>query len=123
MKYEITCDPTYTAVEVRLETGERFAADSGAMAWMSPNIKTETSTRGGMLAGLKRKILAGESFFQNVYFPEGGPGSVTFAPDLPGMLPCTNFPTASCSWKRRLPGIQRRHQMRFQIRRTERLFQ
>ena len=79
MKYEISCDPTYTAVEVHLSEGERFAADSGAMAWMTSNIKTETSTRGGMMAGLKRKLLAGESFFQNVFYPQGGPGSVTFA--------------------------------------------
>ena len=65
MKYEMSCQPTYTAVEVHLESGERFAADTGAMAWMSSNMKTETSTRGGMLAGLKRKLLSGESFFQN----------------------------------------------------------
>ena len=86
MKYEITCDPTYAAVEVHLETGERFAADSGAMAWMTSNMKTETSTRGGMLAGLKRKVLSGESFFQNMYYPQGGPGSVTFAPGSAGHI-------------------------------------
>jgi len=84
MNYEISCDPTYAVVEVRLENNERFVAEAGAMAWMSSNIKTETSTRGGMLAGLKRKLLAGESFFQNTYSPEGGPGSVTIAPGVAG---------------------------------------
>jgi uncharacterized protein (TIGR00266 family) len=84
MKYDINCDPTYTAVEVHLDSGERFAADTGAMAWMTSNIRTETSTRGGIMAGLKRTLLSGESFFQNVYFPEGGPGSVTFAPGSAG---------------------------------------
>ncbi len=54
------------------------------MAWMSGNIKTQTSTRGGLLAGMKRKLLSGESFFQNTYTPEGGPGSVTFAPGSAG---------------------------------------
>ena len=84
MQYKIICDPTYSAVEVSLNAGERVVGDSGAMAWMSGNIKTETATRGGFLAGMKRKLLSGESFFQNVYCPEGGPGTVTFAPGSAG---------------------------------------
>ena len=80
MKYEIICNPTYSAVELNLESGERIVADAGAMAWMSSNIQTETSTRGGMLAGLKRSMLTGESFFQNTYYPEDGPGTVALAP-------------------------------------------
>ncbi len=84
MKYQITCAPTYSAVEINLAPGERVIADSGAMAWMTGNIKTETSTRGGFMAGMKRKLLSGESFFQNTYYPEGGAGSVTFAPGSSG---------------------------------------
>lgn len=84
MKYEITCNPTYSAVEVNLEPGERFVADAGAMAWMSSNIKTETAVRGGLMAGMKRALLSGESLFQNIYYPEGGPGTVAFAPGSPG---------------------------------------
>ena len=84
MQYEITCNPTYSAVEVSLEADERFVADSGAMAWMSGNVKTKTAARGGLIAGMKRKLLSGESFFQNTYCPEGGPGTVTFAPGSTG---------------------------------------
>jgi uncharacterized protein (TIGR00266 family) len=84
MKYEIVCNPTYSAVEVSLDSGERVVSESGAMAWMSPNMKTETSTRGGLLSGLKRKLLSGESFFQNTYYPEGGPGTVALAPGASG---------------------------------------
>ena len=84
MQYQITCNPTYSAVEVNLEAGERILAESGAMAWMSSNIKTETGMKGGFISGMKRKLLTGESFFQNTYYPEGGPGSVTFAPGSPG---------------------------------------
>ncbi len=84
MQYNIFCEPTYSAVEVQLETGERVVAESGAMAWMTANMQTETSTRGGFMAGMKRKLLAGESFFQNTYYPEGGPGTVTFAPGSAG---------------------------------------
>jgi len=84
MNYEIICSPTYSAVDVRLEPGEPIVAESGAMAWMSANVRTETSTRGGLLAGMKRKMLSGESFFQNTYRPDGGPGSVTLSPGTAG---------------------------------------
>ena len=86
MKYRLESQPTYSAVEVDLQPGERVVAESGAMAWMSSNIKTETAARGGMLAGLKRKLLSGESFFQNTYSAEGGPGQIAFAPGSPGHI-------------------------------------
>ncbi len=84
MQHQIICNPTYSAVEVSLQSGERIVGDSGAMAWMTANIKTETSTRGGFLAGMKRKLLSGESFFQNTYCAEGGPGAITLAPGAAG---------------------------------------
>jgi uncharacterized protein (TIGR00266 family) len=86
MNYQLLGDKTYAAVEVSLEAGERIVSESGAMAWMSANMKTETSTRGGLMQGMKRKLLAGESFFQNTYSPEGGPGSVAFAPGSCGAI-------------------------------------
>ncbi len=84
MKYQIVCNPTYSAVDVQLNTDERFVGDAGAMAWMSANMQTETTTRGGVLAGMKRKLLTGESFFQNTYYPTAGPGNITFAPGASG---------------------------------------
>ena len=65
MDYQLICQPTFSALEVDLGPGERIVGDAGAMAWMSPNIKTTTTTRGGVLQGLKRAVLSGESFFQN----------------------------------------------------------
>ncbi|MFW6171033.1 MAG: TIGR00266 family protein [Planctomycetota bacterium] len=84
MNYEIICSPAYSALEATLDAGEPLVAESGAMAWMSANIRTETSTRGGFMSGMKRKMLAGESFFQNTYRAEGGPGSVALAPGAAG---------------------------------------
>ncbi|MFO7903006.1 MAG: TIGR00266 family protein [Planctomycetota bacterium] len=84
MHYEIICSPAYSALEADLDAGEPLVAESGAMVWMSPNIRTETSTRGGFMSGMKRKMLSGESFFQNTYRPEGGPGSVALAPGSAG---------------------------------------
>ena len=51
-------------VEVGLDAGEKIIGDSGAMSWMEGEVSTTTSTRGGFLAGMKRKFLSGESFFQ-----------------------------------------------------------
>jgi uncharacterized protein (TIGR00266 family) len=84
MKYEISCQPSYSLLEVQLEAGEQIVTESGAMAWMSDNLKTTTSTRGGALSGLKRKLLAGESFFQNTYEAQGGAGTLAVAPGQAG---------------------------------------
>jgi uncharacterized protein (TIGR00266 family) len=84
MQYRIIAQHTYSALEIDLDSGQRVVGDAGAMAWMSANIRTETTTRGGVLRGLKRAALSGESFFQNTYHAENGPGQVTFAPGSSG---------------------------------------
>ena len=53
------------------------------MVSMSDSIKTTTGTRGGILKGLKRSVLGGESFFINTFEAESA-GEVTIAPPLPG---------------------------------------
>ena len=53
------------------------------MVSMSSTIEMETSTRGGMLSGLRRSVLGGESFFINTFRAEEA-GEVTLAPALPG---------------------------------------
>jgi uncharacterized protein (TIGR00266 family) len=84
MDFEIACSPTYSLVEIDLDEGETVVGESGAMAWMTPNLRVETSTRGGLMAGLKRSVLGGESIFQNTYTAEGGSGRVAFVPGSSG---------------------------------------
>lgn len=84
MEYHIECNPTYSALEVELQEGETIVSEAGAMTWMTPNMQVTTSTRGGVMAGLKRALLTRESFFQNTYTPQAGSGSVTFAPGSAG---------------------------------------
>lgn len=43
-------------VEIELDPGESVRAEAGAMTYMGPGIKMETSTGGGILKGLKRAI-------------------------------------------------------------------
>lgn len=53
------------------------------MSWMSPNMKMETTTGGGLGKALGR-MFAGEAMFQNRYTAQGGPGMIAFASSFPG---------------------------------------
>ena len=86
MKYEIQCQPSYSIAEISLDPEEQVVTEAGAMVWMSDNLKVTTSTRGGLLSGIKRAALSGESFFQNTYEAEGGPGLLGLAPGQPGSI-------------------------------------
>jgi uncharacterized protein (TIGR00266 family) len=80
---EILYQPSYSLARVKLRAGEAITAEAGAMVSMSEGITIETSVKGGLLAGLKRSFLGGESFFMNT-FKANAPGEITFAPPLPG---------------------------------------
>ena len=68
MKFELLDKPDFGLLRARFDAaGERLVAESGAMFSMSSGVRLETSTRGGLLAAAKRKMLGGESFFQNTY--------------------------------------------------------
>jgi uncharacterized protein (TIGR00266 family) len=71
MRYEVLDAPDFGLLKVTFErAGEHIVAESGAMVAMDTKIKTETSMRGGMLAAAKRKMLGGESLFQNTFTAE-----------------------------------------------------
>lgn len=83
MNHEILYRPSYSIARVMLDAGEEVVAESGAMVSMSSGIEMETNMKGGLLSGLKRSILGGESFFINT-FRAASAGEVMFAPPLPG---------------------------------------
>ena len=83
MKYEIIGGAT-PAVTCELYPGESMITQSGAMAWMSPNMDMQTSAGGfGKAFG---RLFSGESLFLNTYSPMGGSGSITFAASFPGSI-------------------------------------
>ena len=86
MDYVIHSNPSYSVVEVTLSPGEQIVTESGAMAWMTANMRAQTSARGGIMSGLSRAVLSGESFFQNTYESEDGPGTIGLAPGQPGAI-------------------------------------
>ena len=84
MNYNIIGDST-PAVICNLSAGETMITERGSMSWMSPNIKMETTTNGGLGKAFGR-VFSGESMFQNRYTAMGGPGQITFASSFPGSI-------------------------------------
>ena len=68
-----------------LNNGESMITERGSMSWMSPNMKMETTTNGGMGRAFGR-MLTGESLFQNIYTAQGGQGMIAFASSFPGSI-------------------------------------
>lgn len=83
MRYEIKGE-TLPVVICYLENGERMITEGGGMAWMSPNMRMETTSGGiGKMFG---RMFSGESLFQNSYTAEGGRGMIAFASSFPGSI-------------------------------------
>ena len=84
MKYEILYPEAFPVVECWLERGESIKAESDAMIAMSPTIDVEGKMDGGILSGLARKFLSGESMFFQELTANRGAGKVVFGHALPG---------------------------------------
>jgi len=74
------------AVILSLGAGDEVRAEAGAMMFMSDAIEMDAKMEGGFLGGLKRKFLAGESFFITHFRATGAPGRVAFAGPYPGKI-------------------------------------
>lgn len=83
MRHEILGRPDFALARVHLDAGESLWTESGAMVAHS-GLEVETSARGGVLAGLARKALTGETFFQNRWKAAGRAGHIDVAPGVPG---------------------------------------
>ncbi len=73
------------AVICDVEAGETLITESGAMSWMSPNMKMET-TSGGGIGKMFGRMLSGETLFLNRYTAQGGTGHIAFASSFPGSI-------------------------------------
>ena len=69
MQYQIQGE-TLPVVICQLSAGERMITEGGGMAWMSPNMKMETTSNGGLGRALGR-MFSGEKLFQNIYTAQG----------------------------------------------------
>ncbi len=84
MQTSIRNQPAFASATVQLAPGESVKAEAGVMVAMGPGVEIATGTSGGLLKGLRRSVLGGESFFMNTFTAGHGGGEVMFAPSLPG---------------------------------------
>lgn len=84
MKFNVTGEP-FSVVICDLEAGESIMCEAGAMSWMSPNMKMETTSNGGV-GKMFGRMFTGEAAFQNRYTAQGGPGQIAFAASFPGSI-------------------------------------
>lgn len=84
MQTHIRHNPSFAVARLFLAPHEPVRIESGAMMAHSPTVALSSNTGGGVMAGLKRAVLSGESFF--VTTATAGPqgGFVDVAAVLPG---------------------------------------
>jgi uncharacterized protein (TIGR00266 family) len=86
MQYEILDAPDFGLLKLSLGEGEKVVAEAGAMVAMGPAVRVETKMRGGLLAAAKRKLLGGESLFQNTFIAQAPAQDLYLAPPAEGDL-------------------------------------
>lgn len=85
MNITIDHGKSYATAKVELSPGESVKAEAGAMLAMKGDPEMQTAS-GGLLKGLKRSLMGGESFFQNTFTARNGNATIWLAPALPGDL-------------------------------------
>ncbi len=83
---------TMQAAIIEIEPGQTIYSETGGMAWMSGNVNMNTNSGGsgqglgGMLGGMLKRAVSGESLFIVDYTAQGGRGLVAFASEFPGKI-------------------------------------
>jgi uncharacterized protein (TIGR00266 family) len=81
------------AVVLTMAAGDEVRAEAGAMTFMSDGIEMDARMQGGIIGGLKRKLLAGESLFLTFFKCTAASGKVAFSAPYPGKI--IRFPLSS----------------------------
>jgi len=84
MQVQVRHQPSFAVVRCLLAPGEPIRVESGAMLATSYGVQLEASMQGGLLKGLKRSVLGGESLFVTTYTAPQEGGWVDLAANLPG---------------------------------------
>jgi uncharacterized protein (TIGR00266 family) len=85
MTHEIIGDDMQALV-IPLSPGEVVRAEAGALMYMTDTIDMQAKMDGGLLGGLKRKFLAGESLFITYFRGTAPGGKLAFAGPYPGKI-------------------------------------
>ncbi len=85
MNYKIVGD-VMQALQIDLRSGEEIFAEAGAMLYMGPGIELQARMQGGIVKGLMRKFLAGESMFMSIFRCHAGEGKMALANPIAGKI-------------------------------------
>jgi uncharacterized protein (TIGR00266 family) len=84
MQVQLRHQPSFSVARCLLAPGEPVRVEAGAMLATSWGVAIQAAMQGGLLKGLRRSVLGGESLYVTTYTaPEGG-GWVDVAAHLPG---------------------------------------
>ena len=84
MHVEVRHNPSFAVARATLGPGEELRAESGAMMATSAGVAVQASTQGGLMKGLKRSFLGGESLFITTFTAPANGGWVDVAHHLAG---------------------------------------
>jgi len=76
--------PAFAVARLNLAGGESASVESGAMMATSAGVELESKVQGGLMKGLKRSVLGGESLFVTRFSAPSEGGWVDCAARLPG---------------------------------------
>src|SRR5207302_7539284 len=85
MEYKIVGD-VMQALQVQLHQNEELYAEAGAMLYMGPGIDLQARMQGGLMKGLMRKFLAGESLFMSVFRCDAASAHMALANPIAGKI-------------------------------------
>jgi uncharacterized protein (TIGR00266 family) len=85
MEYKIVGD-VMQALQVQLHQNEELYAEAGAMLYMGAGIDLQAKMQGGLMKGLMRKFLAGESLFMSVFRCQTASAHLALANPIAGKI-------------------------------------
>ncbi|WP_158882109.1 TIGR00266 family protein [Amycolatopsis anabasis] len=112
MQVQVRHQPAFAVARLLLAPGEPAQVEAGAMAATSYGMHVQAQSQGGIMKGLGRAFLSGESFFISTYTAPQNGGWVDVAANLPGDIQVINLDgrTGWCvtrgSWLASSHGVQ-----------------
>ncbi len=85
MEYKLVGD-VMQALRLDLRQGEEVFAEAGAMLYMGQGIELQARMQGGLVKGLMRKFLAGESMFLSIFRCNAPTGHMAMANPIAGKI-------------------------------------
>lgn len=85
MEYRIVGD-VMQALQITLRQGEEVFAEAGSMLYMGSGVELQAKMQGGVMKGLMRKFLAGESMFMSIFRCNTAEGKLALANPIAGKI-------------------------------------